>query len=143
MTSVSVWLSNTNPCDSSSRRSAAWFSITPLCTRATVVAARAAAQVGMGIAIGRRPVSRPSRVTDPAGARRRLALEQLFERPHPTGSLPHNESVAVDRRQPGAVVTTILEPPQTRDQDRRSLMLSGVPDNPAHRLRSLVRNRDA
>ena len=29
---------NTNPCDSSSRRSAAWFSITPLCTTATVAA---------------------------------------------------------------------------------------------------------
>ena len=50
---------------------------------------RAAAWVRMGIAIARRAVSGPPRVTDPAGAGPWLAIEQLFERPHPSGALAY------------------------------------------------------
>ncbi len=38
MTSVSVWLAKTKPWASRSRRRYAWFSITPLCTTATLTA---------------------------------------------------------------------------------------------------------
>ena len=95
MTSVSVWLAKTNPCDSSSRRSDAWFSITPLWTTATLAAPPRPPRCGMGIAVGGRAVRRPSRVADPAAARRRLVLEQLLQGAHPPGALPH------DRADPG------------------------------------------
>ena len=112
--------------------STAWFSITPLCTRATVARPAPAADVGMRIAVGGRSVGRPPRMADPAEASRRLVIEQLFESPHATRTLAHHELLALDRRQTGAVVTAILETPQSGDQDRRGLMLSGVPDDPAH-----------
>ena len=93
----------------------------------------AAAQMGMGVAVGGRPVSRPARVADPARPRGRLAVEQFLQDPHPAGPLPHDQLVAVDRGQARAVVAAILEPAQPRDQDRRGLMSSGVTDDSAHR----------
>ena len=73
MTSVSVWLANTNPCASSSRRRATSGSRSRRCGRRRRWPPRPAAQVGMGIAVGGRPVRGPARVADPASARGRLA----------------------------------------------------------------------
>ncbi len=49
--------------------------------------AASAAEVRVRIAVGGRPVGRPSRVADPATPRRRLGLEQLLERAHPPRAL--------------------------------------------------------
>ena len=81
----------------------------------------ATAQMRVGIPLVGRTMRRPSRVADPASARSRLAVEQFLQEPHPAGFLPHDELIPLDRRQPGAVVAAVLEPPKPGNQDRRGL----------------------
>ena len=122
MTSVSVWLWKANPSASSSRRRAAWFSITPLWTTATA-AAVAAAEVGMGVAVGGRAVGGPARVADPARARARARARAPppGRRTRPARFRTY-EPAAVEGREPGAVVAAVLQPPQAGHQDRAGLV---------------------
>ncbi len=100
-------------------------------------------QMRVGIPLGGRPVCRPSRVADPASARRRLALEQFLQGAHPAGSFPHDELAPVDGRQAGTVVAAIFEPAKPRDQDRRGLMAPGVTHDSAHEQRPFTYSPDS
>ena len=82
ITSVSVWLAKSNPCGlelAPERRVVLDHAVVHDGDRRRPAAA---AQVGMRVAVVGRPVRRPSRVADPAPARRRLGLEQLFQGAH-------------------------------------------------------------
>jgi len=79
---------------------------------------RAPSDVRMGIAIGGGAMRGPPRVTYPTIAKSWIALEELLEHSHPASFLSYFESIVVNRRQTGAVVASVLKPPQPGDQDR-------------------------
>ena len=92
----------------------------------------AAICVGMRVTGGGRAVRGPARVRDPARAVQRRAPQQLPQRPNPTRQLRHHHAGAVLHRHARRVVSAVLQPVQTLDQDRRRLPLPHVPDDAAH-----------
>jgi hypothetical protein len=94
----------------------------------------AAAQMGVGVAIGGRSVRGPARMADSALTCQGLLLEQLFQHPHPAGALPQLDPPIIDCGQSRAIVAAILEPAQPRHQNRAGLMHPCVTNDSTHRL---------
>ena len=92
-----------------------------------------AVQVGVGVAVGRLPVGRPPGMPDPAQSRQGVVTaEGLLERLQLPGLADNLELSPVQHRHPGRVVPPVLEPPQPLEQDRKRLLVPGVPDDPTH-----------
>ena len=93
-----------------------------------------AAAIGMGMRIARggRAVRGPAGVRDPARPVQGRALEQGPERPHAPRQLGHHHAGAVLHRDPGRVVSAVLQPMQPLDQNRRRLPSPHVSDDAAH-----------
>ena len=92
-----------------------------------------AVEVGMGVAVGRLPMGRPPGVPDPAHpVERGVGPEHLLQRIH-LPSLPDDLDLPpVQHRHPSRVIPPVLEPPQPLEQDRKRLLVPGVPDDPTH-----------
>src|SRR6185369_1633249 len=78
-----------------------------------------ARHVRMGIAFNRCPMSRPSRVRDPDGAKQRFriqAVRELFDLADPATTFDATRAVRNDR-QPRGVVTAIFKPPESFDEN--------------------------
>ena len=132
MTSVSVWLWKTKPSRSSSRRSSHVVFDHPVVHDGHGGLSLPAAQVRVGVAIGRRPVGGPPRVADSTMTAERTQSEHLFQGPDTPGTFPHVELIRIEESQPGAVITAVLQPQQAGDQDRAGLMRPGVTDDSTH-----------
>ena len=92
----------------------------------------AAANVRMGVAVGRRPVGRPASVSDAAAAGVQLAAEVLLKHADPAGALVNDQAVAVQSGDAGTVISAVLQAVQARQQDRASLIPPGVSNYPTH-----------
>src|SRR5262249_39303096 len=94
------------------------------------------AAMGMRVVLGRRSVRRPARMTDPDGGIERMPV-QLLELGLDPDQTPRALSdlhapLGVLQRDSGAVVTAILEPPRSIEQDVRSVLLSDVTHDSTH-----------
>src|SRR4029077_4289833 len=91
--------------------------------------------VWMSIFFSRTAVSGPARVSNSVGSVERAEPDYLFEVAKLSLSAANFEQVAfVDHRDPGRVVTAILELPQTVNDQRHNLLVSNVANNSAHKL---------
>jgi hypothetical protein len=91
-----------------------------------------AAQMGMGVEIGGRPVGRPTRMpeADAAADRRRLQLRRQVV--DPPGRFRNVKRAVVDRHHAARVVAAIFETAEALDQKVRSWLRTDVSDNAAH-----------
>ena len=122
------------PSLSSSRRSATWFSMMPLCTTAT-----SPGDVRVRVRLARPAVRRPARVADAgrAGERRLLRAPRRGSR----ACRPRARSrrrVAVVDGEPGRVVAAVLELAEPLDEDGRALLGPDVADDSAHAYAALA-----
>jgi hypothetical protein len=88
-------------------------------------------QMGVGVAVGRLPVGRPPGTADPAQSRQGRSLPRAcssassFRPCGQPGALPRPAPPPRPSRR-----TPVLEPPQPLEQDRKRLLVPGVPDDP-------------
>ena len=93
-----------------------------------------AGAVRVGIALGRRAMGRPAGVgnaemaVDGIGFQRRAQIGDL------AGGAAALQPVLADHREAGAVITAIFQPCQATHQALGDFLVSGDPDNTAHRL---------
>jgi hypothetical protein len=88
--------------------------------------------VGMGILLGRLPVGRPARVTDPPVAIEGLISEargQTLQLARGTSTL---QAATADDGDTGRIVATILEAPQSVEDQRNCITTANVADDATH-----------
>src|SRR5262245_50884873 len=95
----------------------------------------------MRIALRRPAVRRPARVADGGVPGDRLCQKTRFEVAELAFRAPPLEVTVLDRRNTGAVIAAVFEPPQRVDEIRRDGLASENADDATHRgSLSLARN---
>ena len=93
----------------------------------------------VGVGLGGCAVRRPAGVTDTDCAVERLVVRELLEMVELAGRPQNADVLGTHDRHPGRVVTPILQPAQTVEEDWYDLIRSDVTDDPAHIRRHQVR----
>src|SRR5438034_578207 len=94
----------------------------------------------MGVRLADLAVRRPARVANAETPRERLRGEQFLQLRNPADGLLDIE-LAIDGRQPGAVVAAIFEARKSFKQNGLRLALPDVTDDAAHRISSVPSER--
>ncbi len=93
----------------------------------------AAAEVGMGVFVGRRAVGSPAGVADAERAAHRAAAKEGGQVVDAAGRFGDVKLAVVERGDAGAVVAAVLKLPQARQQEVGRLLMTDVTDDSAHR----------
>ncbi len=91
-----------------------------------------AADVRVSVAVVGGTVRGPSGMADAAVPRRGVDPERILQRANAPRRLSHDHALPVERGDAGAVIASILQPPQAGNQDRARLMPTGVSYDSAH-----------
>ncbi len=90
------------------------------------------ANVRMGVGVGRRAVRRPAGVANADIAGRGMVGQLLRQHGEPACPLGHQQRIAVDRGDTGAVITAIFEAPQAVEQVGGGVARPDISDNSTH-----------
>ncbi len=91
-----------------------------------------AAGVRVGVDLGRRAVGGPARMGEADRTGRRIGMDQILEPLDPPRELCDVQTLAVDDREAGGIVSTILHPPQALQKDRSGLLMPYISDDSTH-----------
>src|SRR5207244_5830648 len=88
--------------------------------------------MGMGVLLSWTAVRRPTCVSDAVIARQRRRSDHGFEIRELPGAAPKVDATVAHHGDAGRVVSSILEPPQSVNQDGHDVLRPDISNNPAH-----------